>query len=139
MSEFDALIEAAQAERQAILEAIAKIDAQKASLLDQAKRYERVINAADPEAKKPGRPAAPKGPKKPDWRVSSGMIEQIYDHMRVAAADNGDTEFSVSDLAKLSGVSEQTVQKTLQVLHEEGRIRFIRESSRGKRFWGVVA
>ena len=132
MSEFDALIEAAQAERQRIYAEIERLDAAKGSLLEQAKRYDRVINAADPEAKK--RPAAPKGPKRQDWRVSSSMIEQIYASMRA----NGNDEYSAAEIAVLTGVSEATVSKTINILHEEGRIKLLRTTNKGKRFWGVV-
>jgi ribosomal protein S25 len=134
MSEFDRLVQAAQAEREQVLSEIAVLDAKKAEAQDRLKRYDRVINAANPGEKKP---PAPKGPKKQDWRVSSGMIEQVYAAMRAESARDGNGEFTPIQIAKLTGVSEATIHKTVQILHEEGRIRLVRKH-RQQRYWGVV-
>jgi sugar-specific transcriptional regulator TrmB len=133
MSEFDKLVEAAQAERQEIFIQIESLDAEKAILQERLKRYDRVISAINPNA--PKKAPAPKGPRKQDWRVSSGMIEQVYNAMR--ASNNGEGEFTVAEIAELTGVNEATIYKTVNVLHEEGRIHLARKHKQ-KRYWAVV-
>ena len=58
--------------------------------------------------------------------------------MLATATNNGATEFTAQSLVESTGISEPTIHKTINVLHEQGRIRLIRKD-RQKRIWGVVA
>lgn len=136
-NEFDALVEAVKKKREELIAQVAQLDAQRAEVQAEVKRYDRMINAADPSTK-PGRKPAPQGPKRADWRVSSGMIEQVYEQMLATASNNGASEFTAQSLVELTGISEPTIHKTINVLHEQGRIRLIRKDKQ-KRIWGVVA
>lgn len=131
------LLSAAEAERDQLSVKLAEIDAEKAELQAEIKRYDRVINAANPTPNAKKKPE-PKAPRKPDWRVSSGMIEQVYEAMVVAAQNNGKDEFTITELADLAHVSTMTAGKTVNILHEQGRVRLVRKNKQS-RFWGVVA
>jgi ribosomal protein S25 len=132
------LIDAALAERDQILAEIANIDAQRAEKQEALKRYEKVLAAYGLNGTNgnPAPKAPPKKPKKQDWRVSSGMLEQVFDHMTVEA-QNGTQEFTIKDLSTSLKISDMTASKALHILHEQGRVRLLRKH-RQQRFWGVV-
>lgn len=132
----DKLVEAALAEREQLQAEVDKLNERRTKVLAQLKQYDRVINAVNTNGAAP-KPVAPAKPKKQDWRVSSGMVEQVHAQM-VADTANGAEEFTIKDLASATGISDVTVQKAIHVLHEQGRVKLVR-THRQQRFWGVVA